>query len=51
MVTIRGVAAPVFKKYGVTIVGISISGRSVRVTDERLAVLGPMVRERRPEEL
>ncbi|MCA1439240.1 IclR family transcriptional regulator [Ensifer sp. IC4062] len=58
----RCVAAPIFNEYGETIAGISISGPSVRITDEKLTILGPMVREtadaltgamggRRPEEL
>jgi IclR family acetate operon transcriptional repressor len=61
-VGMRCVAAPIFNEYGETIAGISISGPSVRVTDEKVAVLGPMVRDsadrltsamggKRPEEL
>lgn len=42
----RCVAAPIFNEYGETIAGISISGPSVRINDERLSLLGPAVRER-----
>ncbi|RVP56876.1 IclR family transcriptional regulator [Sinorhizobium medicae] len=40
----RCIAAPLFNEYDEAIGGISISGPSVRVDDERLVVLGPAVR-------
>jgi IclR family acetate operon transcriptional repressor len=42
----RCVAAPIFNEYGETIAGISISGPSVRVSDQKLSTFGPIVRER-----
>ncbi len=40
----RCVAAAVFNEYGEAIAGISISGPTVRITPERAAELGPLVR-------
>ena len=40
----RCIAAPVFNEYGEPIGGISISGPTVRIDDEKLSVLGPAVR-------
>ncbi|WP_411905815.1 HTH-type transcriptional regulator BhcR [Rhizobium mayense] len=40
----RCVAAPIFDEYGEAIAGISISGPAVRLPDERVAALGPVVR-------
>ncbi len=40
----RCIAAPLFNEYGEAIGGISISGPTVRIDDERLGVLGPAVR-------
>jgi IclR family acetate operon transcriptional repressor len=40
----RCVAAPIFDEYGEAIAGISISGPAVRLPDERVATLGPVVR-------
>lgn len=61
-VGMRCVAAPIFNEYGETIAGISISGPSVRISDEKASLLGPVVRDsadrltramggKRPEEL
>lgn len=41
----RCVAAPIFNEFGEPIGGVSISGPTVRVTPERLAAIGPEVRE------
>ena len=41
----RCIAAPIFDEYGEAIAGISISGPSVRLPDERLAGIGPIVRD------
>jgi IclR family acetate operon transcriptional repressor len=40
----RCLAAPIFNEYGEAIAGISISGPAVRLADETLAVLGPVVK-------
>lgn len=40
----RCVAAPIFNEYGEAIAGLSISGPTVRIPDERLGELGPAVR-------
>ncbi|HTO31688.1 MAG TPA: IclR family transcriptional regulator, partial [Pararhizobium sp.] len=40
----RCLAAPIFNEYGEAIAGISVSGPAVRLPDERLAELGPLVR-------
>lgn len=40
----RCIAAPIFNEYGEAIGGISISGPTVRIDDEKLAGLGPVVR-------
>jgi IclR family acetate operon transcriptional repressor len=40
----RCVGAPVFNEHGEVMGGISISGPTVRLTDERLGELGPMVK-------
>lgn len=40
----RCVAAAIFDEYGEAIAGLSISGPTVRMTDERLGELGPMVK-------
>jgi IclR family acetate operon transcriptional repressor len=40
----RCVGAAVFNEYGEVMGGISISGPMVRMSDERLGELGPMVR-------
>ena len=37
----RCIAAPLFNEYGEAIGGISISGPTVRIDDERLGILGP----------
>ena len=39
----RCVAAPVFNEFGEAVGGVSISGPTVRVTDAKVAVLGPRV--------
>lgn len=41
----RCVAAAIFNEFGEPVGGISISGPTVRVTPERLAAIGPQVRE------
>lgn len=41
----RCIAAPIFNEFGEPIGGVSISGPTVRVTPERLAAIGPEVRE------
>ncbi len=40
----RCVGAPVFNEYGEVVGAISVSGPTVRITDERLGELGPMVK-------
>jgi IclR family transcriptional regulator, acetate operon repressor len=40
----RCLAAPIYNAFGEAIAGISISGPSVRMPDERLVELGPMVK-------
>jgi len=40
----RCIAAPIFNEYGEAIGGISVSGPTVRIDDEKLASLGPVVR-------
>ncbi|TIU47303.1 MAG: IclR family transcriptional regulator, partial [Mesorhizobium sp.] len=40
----RCVAAAIFNEYGEPIGGVSVSGPTVRVTPERLAEIGPLVR-------
>ena len=41
----RCIAAVVYNEYGEAIAGVSISGPTVRITDERLAELGEQVRQ------
>jgi IclR family acetate operon transcriptional repressor len=41
----RCIAAPVFNEFGEPVAGVSISGPTVRVTPERVADMGPLVRE------
>jgi IclR family acetate operon transcriptional repressor len=41
----RCVAAAVFNEYGEPVGGVSVSGPTVRVTPERVAALGPLVRQ------
>jgi IclR family acetate operon transcriptional repressor len=41
----RCIASVVYNEYGEAIAGVSISGPTVRVTDERLAELGEQVRQ------
>ncbi|TGS55498.1 IclR family transcriptional regulator, partial [Mesorhizobium sp. M3A.F.Ca.ET.201.01.1.1] len=41
----RCVAAAIFNEFGEPIGGVSVSGPTVRVTRERLAEIGPLVRE------
>jgi IclR family acetate operon transcriptional repressor len=41
----RCVAAAIFNEFGEPIGGVSVSGPTVRVTPERLAEIGPLVRE------
>ncbi|CAN7767616.1 HTH-type transcriptional regulator BhcR [Mesorhizobium sp. LjNodule214] len=41
----RCVAAAIFNEFGEPIGGVSVSGPTVRVTQERLAEIGPLVRE------
>ncbi len=43
----RCIAAPLFNEYGEAIGGISISGPTVRIDDERLGILGPPCAARR----
>ena len=43
----RCVAAAIFNEFGEPIGGVSVSGPTVRVTQERLAEIGPLVREAR----
>jgi IclR family acetate operon transcriptional repressor len=40
----RCVAAPIFNEHGEAFAGLSISGPTVRLTDERMGELGPMVK-------
>jgi IclR family acetate operon transcriptional repressor len=40
----RCIAAPIFNEYGEAIAGISVSGPAVRLPDETLEALGPVVR-------
>ncbi len=40
----RCVAAPIFNEYGEAIAGLSVSGPTVRIPDERLGELGPAVK-------
>lgn len=40
----RCVAAAIYNEYGEAIAGLSVSGPTVRLTDERLGELGPLVR-------
>lgn len=40
----RCLAAPVFNIYGEVVAGVSVSGPTVRMTDERLGELGPQVK-------
>lgn len=40
----RCVAAPIFDEYGEAVAGISVSGPAVRLPDEKVAALGPVVR-------
>ena len=41
----RCIAAAIFNEFGEPVGGVSISGPTVRVTPERLAAIGPLVRE------
>jgi IclR family acetate operon transcriptional repressor len=41
----RCVAAAVFNEHGEPVGGVSVSGPTVRVTPERLAQIGPVVRD------
>ena len=41
----RCIAAPVFNEFGEPVAGVSISGPTVRVTLERVADIGPLVRD------
>lgn len=41
----RCVAAAIFNEFGEPVGGVSVSGPTVRVTSQRLAEIGPMVRE------
>jgi IclR family acetate operon transcriptional repressor len=41
----RCIAAPVFNEFGEPVAGVSISGPTVRVTPERVADIGPLVRD------
>ncbi|MEM9028100.1 MAG: HTH-type transcriptional regulator BhcR [Pseudomonadota bacterium] len=43
-VGMRCIAAPIFNAYGEAVAGISISGPTVRVTDEKLMEFGPLVK-------
>jgi IclR family acetate operon transcriptional repressor len=58
----RCIAAPIFNEHGEAIAGMSISGPAVRLSKEKLIVLGPVIRDaadeltramggKRPEEL
>ena len=40
----RCLAAPIFNEYGEAIAGISVSGPAVRLPDETLAALGPVIK-------
>lgn len=40
----RCIAAPIFNAHGEAVAGISISGPTVRLTDEKLAEFGPLVK-------
>jgi len=40
----RCVAAPIYNEYGEAVAGISVSGPSVRIPDERIGELGPQVK-------
>jgi IclR family acetate operon transcriptional repressor len=40
----RCLAAPIFNEYGEAVAGISVSGPAVRLPDETLAALGPVVK-------
>ena len=40
----RCIAAPIYNEYGEAIAGISVSGPSVRIPDERIGELGPQVK-------
>ena len=40
----RCVAAPIFDEYGEAVAGISISGPAVRLPDEKIAAIGPLVK-------
>ena len=39
----RCVAAPIFDEYGEAVAGISVSGPAVRLPDEKIASVGPVV--------
>ncbi|MDF1749923.1 MAG: IclR family transcriptional regulator [Alphaproteobacteria bacterium] len=41
----RCIAAPIFGPFGEATVGVSISGPSIRVSPEKDAILGPMIRQ------
>lgn len=41
----RCIAAPIFNEYGEAIAGISVSGPTVRLPDDKLAAIGPVVWE------
>ncbi|MEM7777939.1 MAG: HTH-type transcriptional regulator BhcR [Pseudomonadota bacterium] len=43
-VGMRCIAAPIFNAYGEAVAGISISGPTVRVTDEKLMEFGPLLK-------
>jgi len=40
----RCIAAPIYNEHGEAFAGLSVSGPAVRITDERIGELGPMVR-------
>lgn len=40
----RCIAAPIFNAYGEAVAGISVSGPSVRLTDEKLSEFGPLIK-------
>jgi IclR family transcriptional regulator, acetate operon repressor len=40
----RCVAAPIFDEYGEAVAGISISGPAVRLPDEKIAAIGPLIK-------